>query len=133
MREAECPTSFFLLPGSSRWFNPKNWVSQEYRLYLLCQHPPGPHQVGDGYALRKAEEWWITLSPWLNYVVTFLKYAVPLSGGLEKLVDPALVQQFQDQLDLLEHITDDIPNLETLDTLKSMTSRTRVVEEQQAV
>jgi hypothetical protein len=131
--EAECPNTFFLLSGNSRRFNPKNWVSKGYSLYLLCQHPPGPHQVGHGYALRKAEDWWITISPWLNHVVTFLKYAVPLSGGLEKLVDPALVKQFQDQLDLLEHITDDIPNLGTLDTMKSVASRIRVVEEQQAV
>src|SRR5258706_15700180 len=56
--EAECPRTFFLLPGSDNIFNPKNWVSQEYLLCLLGQHPSGPHQAGDGYRMRTAEEWW---------------------------------------------------------------------------
>ena len=58
--EAECPSTFFLLPGSSKKFNPKNWVSEEYQLFLLCQHPPQPHQAGNGYKLRKAADWWLT-------------------------------------------------------------------------
>jgi len=38
--EAECPNVFFLTLGSRQRFNPKNWVAQEYRLHLVCQHPP---------------------------------------------------------------------------------------------
>jgi Leucine-rich repeat (LRR) protein len=131
--EAECPNTFFLLPGSGNRFNPKNWVSEEYQLFLLCQHPPYPHQAGEGYKLRKAEDWWLTVSPWLNHVVTFLKYAVPLASGVEKLITPALIKEFQDQLDLLQQIIDDIPELAKLDTTQPVSRQTHIVEEQQAV
>src|SRR6266436_7567392 len=80
--EAECPNTFFLTRGGSSHFNPKNWVSQEYRLYLICQHPPGPHPVGDGYPVRQAEEWWVTLSPWLNYLIKFLQFGIPMGKAI---------------------------------------------------
>jgi internalin A len=131
--EAECPSTFFLLPGSGNIFNPKNWVSEEYQLFLLCQHPPQPHQAGHGYKLRKAENWWLTLSPWLSHVVSFLKYAVPLASGVEKIINPDLIKTFQDQIDLLGKIIDDIPNLDVLDSVPSLTKQTRIVEEQQAI
>jgi Leucine-rich repeat (LRR) protein len=131
--EAECPNTFFLLSGSGTIFNPKNWVSEEYQLFLLCQHPPQPHQAGDGYKLRKAENWWLAVSPWLNHVVSFLKYAVPLASGVEKIINPDLIKAFQDQIDLLEKIIDDIPNLDVLDSVATLPRQTRIVEEQQAV
>ncbi len=131
--EAECPNTFFLLPGSSKKFNPKNWVSEEYRLFLLCQHPPQPHQAGDGYKLRKAADWWLTISPWLNHAVSFMKFAVPLASGVEKIINPDLIKAFQDQVDLLEKIIEDIPELDALDSMSSLTRQTRIVAEQQAV
>ena len=117
--EAECPNTFFLLPGSGKIFNPKNWVSEEYQLFLLCQHPPQPHQAGEGYKLRKAADWWLTISPWLNHAVSFLVYAVPLASGVEKIINPDLIKAFQDQVDLLQKIIDDIPELEALDSRSS--------------
>ncbi len=131
--EAECPGTFFLVPGSENIFNPKNWVSQEYILCLMCQHPSSPHQVGDGYKLRKAEEWWLTVSPWLNHLITFLKFAVPMGKAIDAVYDPETVKQFQAHIDLLEEITKDIPGLTALEAMKPITAQTRIVEHQQAV
>src|SRR6266700_1507525 len=78
--EAECPNTFFLITGENKPFDPKNWVSRDYRLYLVCQHPSGPHQVGDSYQLRKSKEWWTTVGPWLNHLINFLKFAVPMGS-----------------------------------------------------
>ena len=41
------PKHLFLMSGENKPFDPKNWVSRDYRLSLVCQHPPGPHRVGD--------------------------------------------------------------------------------------
>jgi internalin A len=132
--EAECPGTFFLLSGSNKKFNPKNWVNEEYQLFLLCQHPPRPHQAGDGYKLRKAADWWLTVSPWLNHALTFLKFAVPLASGTEKIISPNLIKSFQDQIDLLEKILDDLPKLGAIDSISSLlTVQLRVVEGQQAL
>src|ERR1700687_5689797 len=68
-----------------------------------------------------------------NHVLTFLKYAVPLVGGAEKIINPDLIKTFQDQIDLLEKILDDLPGLDAIDSISSVTRHTRIVEEQQAV
>src|SRR5262249_955201 len=34
--EAECPGTFILTSGGNSAWNPKNWVSQEYQMYLVC-------------------------------------------------------------------------------------------------
>jgi hypothetical protein len=41
--ELECPNVFILTLGKRKRFDPKNWVSQEYHLYLICQHPIVKH------------------------------------------------------------------------------------------
>ncbi|HLJ34298.1 MAG TPA: hypothetical protein VKU38_11625, partial [Ktedonobacteraceae bacterium] len=66
---------------------PKNWVSKAYKLRLVCQHPPAPHPVGEAYALRKDAKWWVTINPWLNRLIEFLKFSVPMGKAIEALYD----------------------------------------------
>jgi len=106
--EAECPNTFYLMPGS-RGVNVQTWLrsatSQEFHLYLMCQHPTGPHGVGDGYRVRKDKEWWITVSPWLRELVTFLKFAVPMVAAIDEAInEEAFRQHLKGQADLLEEI-----------------------------
>lgn len=114
--EVECPNTFLLTLGKSKRFNPKNWVSQEYLLYLVCQHPSGPHQVGEGYPLREAEEWWKKLNPWLNHVIKFLKFGLPLGKALGVVYDEVDIEHMQTQIDLMEEIVQHIPETAQLDT-----------------
>lgn len=117
--EIECPNTFLLSPGaSSKWrrLNPKNWVSQEYYLYLICQHPQGFHPAGDGYSLREAAGWWLSLSPWLNRLVTVLK-VLPVGKALGDIYDATGIEQIQKQIALMEEISNQIPHLGKLNTL----------------
>jgi internalin A len=110
--EAECPNTFLLLPGAGRGFNPRNWISQEYELWLMCQHPPGPHVVGQAYQVRESEKWWVAVSPWLRYLLRFLEYGVPLGkalGGV--LVDDAVFKQPKADLELLDAIVKHLPEM----------------------
>ena len=109
--EAECPNTFFLIPDSQTLFNPKNWFSHDYKLYLMCQHPPGPHCVDDkyGYDLRPSREWWVRVSPWLKYLITFLKFGVPMIHALGNVIDAVEFKTIDAQLKLLEKITEDLP------------------------
>jgi GTPase SAR1 family protein len=111
--EAECPNTFFLIPGSHTLFNPKNWFSQDYKLYLMCQHPPGPHCVDDEYSydLRPSREWWVKVSPWLKYLITFLKFGVPMAGAVGMVVDAVDFKNIDAQVKLLEKITVDLPEI----------------------
>ncbi len=131
--EAECPNIFVLLHGSDTIFNPKNWVGQEYRLYLICQHPPGPHQVGEGYPLRENEEWWVAISPWLNRLITFLKFAVPMGRAIGGVYDSVDIKPMQADIDLLEEITKSLPEFAASDSMKNVGKQPGTEQIQQTV
>lgn len=111
--EAECPSLFVCMPNSHSRFNPKAWIGQSLQLYLICQHPPGPHIVGTGYAIQKPQEWWVQLNPWLEYVVKFLKYGVPLGKvvGLDTLANLSgdIMNKIDEGVKILEQISTDLP------------------------
>jgi hypothetical protein len=115
--EAECPSTFFLMPGDERRFNPKNWVSQEYRLHLVCQHPPQPHGVSPSYSLRQPAEWWATVSPWLNQAIRFLKYAVPMGKAIGAVYDEEAMEALNTHAELMEKMVSSLPKLPGLRAL----------------
>ncbi|MGZ6365644.1 MAG: COR domain-containing protein [Ktedonobacteraceae bacterium] len=130
--EAECPNTFFLIPGSHTPFNPKNWISYDYKLYLMCQHPPGPHCVEDeyGYDLRSSREWWVKISPWLKYLITFLKFGVPMVHAVGNVIDAVDFKQFDTQMKLLEEITKDLPEISEGKLLSSIETSLHPSQEQ---
>lgn len=111
--EAECPNTFLLIPDHRKSFNPKAWIGHKYTLFLVCQHPPGPHIVdeGHGYDLEVPREWWTIVAPWLKYLITFLKYGVPFGDALGAVIDAADFKAIENQLKLLEKITEDLPGI----------------------
>jgi len=112
--EAECPNTFYIVPGSTTPFNLKNWMSEDYKLFLMCQYPSGPHCIREskGYDLRQTKDWWVKVSPWLKHLIEFLKFGVPIAG---KVLGVALTEETYKRLDnqvqLLEKITEDLPKL----------------------
>jgi internalin A len=131
--ELECPNLFFLTFGKSTRFNPKNWVSQEFQLYLVFQRPEGPHQVGDGNSLRAAREWWTTMSPWLNRLTTLLKVGISLTTAVGDVIDEIGIGHIKNHIALIEEITKDLPLLPWLDTLDSAVPETHFQHEQQVI
>ena len=135
--EAECPSTLFLIPGENKPFDPKNWVSKDYRLYLVCQHPPGPHRVGDGYHLRKSKEWWVTVGPWLNTLINFLKFAVPMGKAVGVVLDAVDImpdtKQIQANIGLLEEIVKALPEFASFDSMKNVDEQTKTDQYQRTV
>jgi internalin A len=118
--EAECPNTFYLILGSKTPFNPKNWISYDYKLFLVCQYPSGPHCIREskGYDLRQTKDWWIKVSPWLKYLIEFLKFGVPIAGKvLDIAVNEETYKQLGKQIDLLEQIIENIPQIAEHDPL----------------
>ncbi len=130
--EAECPNTFVLTSGGSGEWNPRNWVSREYRMRLVCQHPSGPHRVGKDYSVRKAEDWWKTVRPWINHLVTFLKFGVPLGKAIGVVFDAMDVKPLQDSIDLMEEIVNDVPKFADEESMKPIATQTSLVEVPQA-
>ncbi|MBN1992378.1 MAG: leucine-rich repeat domain-containing protein [Anaerolineae bacterium] len=128
--EAECPNTFILMPGADGRFDPKNWVSQEYLLYLVCQHPSAPHLVGQGYPLRQAEQWWLTLSPWLGHLLKFLHYGLPVGDffGLKDMLgwSEEALKKMDQGIKMLELINSALPQLSAIDSLERVTPEPRL-------
>jgi hypothetical protein len=135
--EAECPNTFFLISGENKPFDPKNWVSRDYRLCLVCQHPPGSHRAGDSYHFRKSREWWTTVGPWLNHLINFLKFAVPMGKAVGVVVEAVDIlpdmKQIQANIDLLEQIVQDLPGFASLDSMKDVEEQTQTDQYQRTV
>lgn len=131
----DCPSTFILMLGGDTIFNPKNWISQEYLLYLICQHPPGPHRVKDSYTLRKGKDWWVTVSPWLNRLINFLKFAVPMFKAIEALYDAEAtdVKQLQASIGLMGQITSSLLELPEMDNTKHVIKPSQLDFDQQSI
>ena len=109
--ESECPSTFMLVPVSKTVFNPKNWVSADYKLFVMCQYPSGPRCIHNskGYDLRQPQEWWLTVSPWLKHLITFLMYGVPIAGvALNVALSEDAYKHIDKQVGLLEKIIKDV-------------------------
>jgi internalin A len=124
----ECPNTFCIMTGNSNPFNVKNWVSQEYTMYLLCQHPARPHIVGEGYTIRKPEEWWATISPWLNHLIKFLKFAVPMGKVIGAVYDEVAFKQMESRIDLLEKISESLPMITNPDSMEGLERRSEIAK-----
>ncbi len=111
--DAECPNTFILLPGSKNLVNPKHWIGQSYKLHLLCQYPSSPHRLDEKYSyeISQSKDWWIKVSPWLKYLITFLKYSVPMVGPIGTLLDNTNFKNFEAEISLLENMTEDMTNI----------------------
>jgi len=106
---ADCPSTFLLLPDSSTFFSVEAWFNRRYRLHLICQHPGTPHPVGEGYVIKEARDWWATVSPLISPMITFLKCAIPLGnvGGVAQ----GMLEQMQTGVDFLEQLEGMLPEV----------------------
>jgi internalin A len=107
---AECPNTFVLMPGDRSAFDPKNLFSTEYTLYLMCQHPAGPHIVSGqkGYPVPQSKEWWATIAPWLKRLMDYLRY-IPKGRALAEAYDEEVFKAIETSLNIFEAVLDTVP------------------------
>ena len=80
--------------------------------------------------MRKSREWWTAVSPWLKYLITFLKFGVPMGHAIRAVVDALDVKNIEAQIVSLERITDDLPDVPMLDSMSRVEKQPQVGQEQ---
>lgn len=116
---SDAPSLFVLMPGERRRFDPRNLISEDNRLYLLCQHPAAPHiVVGEpGYAAPHDRDWWRQVSPWLRTMAKLLKF-VPKLAGVAEAYDETWYKTIELNVELYSVVAQVVPDFdETLDRL----------------
>jgi internalin A len=131
--EAECPSTFWLMTLGRSRFNPKNWVGQEYKMFLLCQNPPSPHTVSEGYSLRQPEEWWIAVSPWLNHLIKFIKFGVPMGKAVGIVYNEEAMKKMEGNVGLMDEIVKSLPEFTDVRSDSPDAPRNNMAQDQHAV
>lgn len=83
--------------------------------------------------LREAEEWWIKVNPWLNRVITFLKFGIPMGRAVGAVYDEVTLDHLKADLDLMDEITQHIPDVATFDTLSAAAPEPDLNHEQRVI
>jgi len=108
---SESPSTFLLMPGDRSKFNPRNLFDIDFTLYLLCQHPAGPHLVkGEkGYTVPHSREWWTNITPWLRELIKYLKY-VPKASGIAQAYDENYYKTIELNVEIFKTALEITPN-----------------------
>jgi hypothetical protein len=108
------PSLFVLMPGDRRTYDPRRLFSDDYQLYLLCQHPSHPHFVDGekGYPAPKDREWWRQVRPWLRRLSKILKF-VPQISGPAKAYDEAWYKSVELSMEIYNTLAEALPDFDT--------------------
>jgi internalin A len=118
--EAHCP-NVFVLRGKEKgergkekggWF--KAIAGETLELQLYCQAPGCWHPTMEGglYEIHETAEWLKTIAPYLNRLISVLKYAAPLMGAWvgEEIKTQDYKKLFQRDLETTKAIAQQISN-----------------------
>ncbi|MBC8264798.1 MAG: hypothetical protein H8E47_11815 [Anaerolineales bacterium] len=119
--DVTCPNTFILMPSGRRVFDPRNLFNTEFTLYLMCQHPAGPHIVKEqeGYRVPQSKEWWVKIAPWLKHLREFLKY-VPVGTALAEAYEAVAIEA---SLKIFDTVLTNLPEIITADTAERLSPR----------
>jgi internalin A len=94
-------------------------VGAKLELRLCCQKPGAWHPVDEPYQLRAHAEWLQPLAPYLQRMVSVLKYAAPLAGAALPAVGPAMglaseaiQKRFKDDIEFTKTLVEKLPEFE---------------------
>ena len=81
--DSYCPNVFVLRPKGAKTLTAGWWAKlagQKLELQLFCQAPGGWHPTSKGgcYVIENPAAWLQTLAPYIEHLVSVLKYAAPL-------------------------------------------------------
>jgi len=109
---SEIPALFLLMPGGRSSLDPRNLIEHDYTLYLLCQHPVGPHLVKDepGYTTPRSREWWSTVAPWLRELIRYLQY-LPKGSGIVEAYDEQFYKNVRLSIEIFKTTMELAPDL----------------------
>jgi len=109
---AECPSTFYIVPSERSEFHPSNLFQRNYSLHLMCQYPRGPHSIhnDEGYEISNSKEWFTKAAPWLKHLVKYLQY-IPY-GAIAKGLDQSLFEKLELSIAIFEAALEAIPNVE---------------------
>jgi GTPase SAR1 family protein len=107
---SDCPRLFSLTPSSSKWRKAHFW-QETYTLTLWCEHPDHWHPYREAsYEIKRPEEWFREVAPYLRMVSRLLRLVVPLLSGVGELAaSRETIERLHYDIEGMEKVADAIP------------------------
>lgn len=103
--EAMCPSLFTVIPVKSR---KPGFHRLELRLY--CEQPGAFHATPEPpYIIDEPARWLAKIGPYLGFLLTMLKHAVPLAGPVLGLTSEQLHKELDGELKLMTELIKQLP------------------------
>ena len=109
--DSHCPNVFVLRPSddTSRLWD--RIVGQKVELQLYCQAPGCWHPYGEPYRINRPANWIRATAPYLQKLVSVLKYAAPLAGPWVAVSFPEYEKMFKNDLKLMTELVKKLPDI----------------------
>ncbi len=110
MEDISCPNLFTLRPKNDRSIFEKLRVDiYHLELQLWCQHPGHQHPVGEPYHIKVSREWLLTIAPYYNRMMKFLRWTLPMiNPAVANLIGQELL--YKNEIDFAKNILKSIGN-----------------------
>ncbi len=114
--ETHCPNVFVLRPVEAETWKEVFSSSKEIELQLYCQAPGcwHPAQEGGRYKISHPAEWLPKMRPYIQKMVSLLRYVLPFSGPWISMTEPEYEKLINDDIKLMQELLKIMPDIEPL-------------------
>ncbi|MBW4499087.1 MAG: leucine-rich repeat domain-containing protein [Scytonema hyalinum WJT4-NPBG1] len=122
--ESYCPKVFVIIPRDSN-NRQKNIFGQRFDLQLYCEAPGcwHPTQEGGLYEIDDPPQWLKTMAPYINNLVSVLKFAAPLAGPWLGIVNlPDYQEKFKNHTEFMKELANQLKESKGHDDWKLATT-----------
>jgi internalin A len=110
-----CPSVFTVIPVKSR---KPGFYRLELRLY--CEQPEEFHATPEpSYVIDEPARWLAKIGPYLGFLLTILKHAVPLAGPVLGLTAEQLAKELDGELKLMTELVKELPETVSMDQFRA--------------
>jgi internalin A len=110
--ETHCPSLFVLRPDQKETWK-QNLLGQTVELHLVCEAPGEVHLTRDGgrYETQFSPEWLGTIAPYVEAMVSILKYAAPFVGIAVGYAPEQFQKMFGADIRLMQELVKKLPDV----------------------
>lgn len=107
----DCPRLFTLTRKPAKHIQRLIRYKREYRLRLWCEHPGCLHPWPKAsYDISSVNDWLANIAEYAVLVFKALRVAVPVALAADAILNPELLKEAEQEIELMESLVDELPS-----------------------